>query len=144
MTNKSYSRYTSIFWPRDSYSGHNASDTAFSRFTTMANGDGQNGGQDTSAFNKVNEVRKKIALVEGKRRAMFSSVEREKKSNRELTTQMDDDLLVMLVIFVVDECLVYSPLKDTKIALVDSHTTKKTILNRIHGRPNLDRRLLAR
>ena len=50
--------------------------------------------KDQSAFIKVNEVRKKIALVEGKRRAMYSSVEREKKANREKTNQLDEDLSV--------------------------------------------------
>jgi hypothetical protein len=51
-------------------------------------------GRDQSTFRKVNDVRKKIALVEGKRRALFSSVEREKKSNRELTSKLDEDLHV--------------------------------------------------
>ena len=56
--------------------------------------EGEKSGRDQSTFKKVNEVRKKIALVEGKRRALFSSVEREKKSNREQTSKLDEDLLV--------------------------------------------------
>ena len=53
-----------------------------------------NMGVDGSAYTKVNEVRKKIALVEGKRRAMYSSVEREKRLNREKVTKLDEELLV--------------------------------------------------
>ena len=49
----------------------------------------------SSAYSQANEVRKKIALVEGKRRALFSEVEREKKSNRELTSELDEGLLVL-------------------------------------------------
>ena len=50
--------------------------------------------EDLKNFNNINEIRKKIALVEGKRRALFSSVEREKKENREKSVKLDEDLLV--------------------------------------------------
>ena len=61
----------------------------------MAGSDGNKERPDHSAYSQANEVRKKIALVEGKRRALFSQVEREKKSNRELTSQLDEGLLVL-------------------------------------------------
>ena len=63
---------------------------------------GVNGARnDQSAYTKVDEVRKKIALVEGKRRAMFSAVEREKKKNRELTSKLDDGLLVGKIMYYI-------------------------------------------
>ena len=63
----------------------------------MAGSDGNKERPDHSAYSQANEVRKKIALVEGKRRALFSEVEREKKSNREMATQLDDCLLVLFI-----------------------------------------------
>ena len=43
---------------------------------------------------KLNDVKKKIALVEGKRRALHNTYEREKKENRIRTRLLQEDLEV--------------------------------------------------
>ena len=43
---------------------------------------------------KLNDVKKKIALVEGKRRALHNTYEREKKENRNRTRLLQEDLEV--------------------------------------------------
>ena len=43
---------------------------------------------------KLNDVKKKIALVEGKRRALHNTYEREKKENRSRTRLLQEDLEV--------------------------------------------------
>ena len=47
-------------------------------------------------YKKIVEYKKKISLVEGKRRAMFNKYEQEKTSNKEKERVLDMDLKVLL------------------------------------------------
>ena len=44
---------------------------------------------------QLNEVKRKIALVEGKRRALQSSFERENKENRTALTRLEEEVQVL-------------------------------------------------
>lgn len=50
--------------------------------------------QDKPVYKKIVEYKKKISLVEGKRRAMFNKYEQEKIINREKEKELDVELKV--------------------------------------------------
>ena len=50
--------------------------------------------RETKTFQKISEVRKKISLCEGKRRAFFNRTEKEKKINKEKTFILKDEVNV--------------------------------------------------
>lgn len=50
--------------------------------------------QDKPVYKKIIEYKKKISLVEGKRRAMFNKFEQEKSVNREKEKELDVELKV--------------------------------------------------
>ena len=50
-------------------------------------------------FKKIVEYKKKISLVEGKRRAMFNKYEQEKTFNREKERVLDTELKVCVLYF---------------------------------------------
>ena len=58
--------------------------------------------KESKALRKISEIRKKISLCEGKRRAVYSLTEKEKSLNREKTFHLQEDLKVqwMIVQFV--------------------------------------------
>ena len=55
--------------------------------------------RETKTFQKISEVRKKISLCEGKRRAFFNRTEKEKKINKEKTFILKDEVNVNIYIF---------------------------------------------
>ena len=50
--------------------------------------------KESKAFKKITEIRKKISLCEGKRRAVYSLTEKEKSLNREKTFLLQEELKV--------------------------------------------------
>ena len=50
--------------------------------------------KESKVFKKISEIRKKISLCEGKRRAFYSLTEKEKSLNREKTFLLQDELKV--------------------------------------------------
>ena len=50
--------------------------------------------QDKPVYKKIVEYKKKISLVDGKRRAMFNKYEQEKIINREKEKELDVELKV--------------------------------------------------
>ena len=53
--------------------------------------------QDKPVYKKIVEYKKKISLVEGKRRAMFNKYEQEKIINREKEKELDVELKVKYI-----------------------------------------------
>ena len=52
--------------------------------------------QEKPVYKKIIEYKKKISLVEGKRRAVFNKYEQEKTCNREKERELDIELKVFL------------------------------------------------
>ena len=52
--------------------------------------------QEKPVYKKIVEYKKKISLVEGKRRAMFNKFEQEKVMNREKEKEIDIELRVRI------------------------------------------------
>ena len=50
--------------------------------------------KESKVFKKISEIRKKISLCEGKRRAFYNVTEKEKSLNREKTFLLQDELKV--------------------------------------------------
>lgn len=50
--------------------------------------------KDSKTLKKISEIRKKISLCEGKRRAVYNLTEKEKTSNKEKTFILQDELKV--------------------------------------------------
>ena len=50
--------------------------------------------RESKALRKISEIRKKISLCEGKRRAVYSLTEKEKSLNREKTFHLQEELKV--------------------------------------------------
>ena len=50
--------------------------------------------KESKALKKITEIRKKISLCEGKRRAVYSLTEKEKSLNREKTFLLQEELKV--------------------------------------------------
>ena len=50
--------------------------------------------KESKVFKKISEIRKKISLCEGKRRAFYSVTEKEKLLNKEKTFLLQDELKV--------------------------------------------------
>ena len=50
--------------------------------------------KESKALRKISEIRKKISLCEGKRRAVYSLTEKEKSLNREKTFHLQEELKV--------------------------------------------------
>ena len=48
--------------------------------------------KDSKTLKKISEIRKKISLCEGKRRAVYNLTEKEKTSNKEKTFILQDEL----------------------------------------------------
>ena len=55
--------------------------------------------QEKPVYKKMVEYKKKIALVEGKRRAMYSKCEKEKNLNKEKEREIDYELKELRFIF---------------------------------------------
>ena len=53
--------------------------------------------QEKPVYKKIVEYKKKISLVEGKRRAMFNKFEHEKHLNKEKENELDIELKVKLL-----------------------------------------------
>ena len=96
-------------------------------------------------YKKIVEYKKKISLVEGKRRAMFNKYEQEKTYNKEKEKVLDMELKVCCSsMFLQPNEHISFLLKDTEHDLHQSRTTKEILLKRVSGRPFLDRKLLQR
>lgn len=67
--------------------------------------------RETKTFQKISEVRKKISLCEGKRRAFFNRTEKEKKINKEKTFILKDEVNVNIYIFryILEVCISINP-----------------------------------
>ena len=53
--------------------------------------------KESKVFKKISEIRKKISLCEGKRRAFYSVTEKEKSLNKEKTFLLQDELKVGMI-----------------------------------------------
>lgn len=53
--------------------------------------------KETKVLKRISEIRKKISLCEGKRRAFYNVTEKEKSLNREKTFLLQDELKVQMI-----------------------------------------------
>ena len=53
--------------------------------------------REAKVFKKISEIRKKISLCEGKRRAFYNVTEKEKSLNRQKTFLLQDELKVEMI-----------------------------------------------
>lgn len=85
--------------------------------------------RETKTFQKISEVRKKISLCEGKRRAFFNRTEKEKKINKEKTFILKDEVNVNIYIFryILEVCISINP----KLHQISCTITKDTIIDYI-------------
>lgn len=60
--------------------------------------EGDSSNQEKPVYKKIIEYKKKISLVEGKRRAMFNKFEHEKQLNKEREYELDTELKVRLCV----------------------------------------------
>ena len=83
-------------------------------------------GGERSTYTKMTDFKKKITLIEGQRKALFTTYEKEKKSNRDKEKDLTEEVL--------------GAQKD----LIKSQTTKETLLTKVKKRPHMDTKVLAR
>jgi hypothetical protein len=74
-----------------------------------------------SSASKVVNLKKKITLIEGQRKALFTSCEKQKAINKERETNIDGELLTM------------------KKELITSKSTRETLLDKMATRPHMNR-----
>ena len=53
--------------------------------------------KESKVLKRISEIRKKISLCEGKRRAFYNVTEKEKSLNREKTFLLQDELKVQMI-----------------------------------------------
>ena len=70
---------------------------------------------------QVQNLKKKITLIEGQRKAIYTSLEKEKACNREREINLEEELVTL------------------KEELVRSQATKETLLDKVPGGSNSDR-----
>ena len=74
-----------------------------------------------SSATRVEDLKKKIALIEGQRKAIYTSLEKEKAKNREREMVIEEELL------------------ELKKELVRSESTKETLLDKVKIHAHMDR-----
>ena len=79
-----------------------------------------------STFNKMVDFKKKISLLEGQRKAIYTKYEKEKRRNKEKELEMGGEIL------------------NSHQDYIKSLTTNDAVLKRVEKRPNLNTKVLAR
>ena len=79
-----------------------------------------------STFNKMVDFKKKISLLEGQRKAMYTKYEKEKRRNKEKEMEMGGEIL------------------NSHQDYIKSLTTNDAVLKRVEKRPNLNTKVLER
>ena len=74
-----------------------------------------------SSATRVEDLKKKIALIEGQRKAIYTSLEKEKAKNREREMMIEEELL------------------ELKKDLVRSQSTKESLLDKVKLPAHMDR-----
>ena len=87
---------------------------------------GTEAGGERTTYTKMTDFKKKITLIEGQRKAMFTTYEKEKKSNRDKEKDLVDEVL------------------DAQKDLIESQTTRETLLTKVKKRPHMDTKVLSR
>ena len=88
--------------------------------------DGNNGEQEKTTFTKLTDFKKKISLLEGKRKALYTKFEKEKKRNKERESELGGEIV--------------NAHKD----YIKSLTTDETILTKVENFPHLNTKVLER
>ena len=88
--------------------------------------DTNNGEQEKTTFTKLTDFKKKISLLEGKRKALYTKFEKEKKRNKERESELGGEIV--------------NAHKD----YIKSLTTDETILNKVENFPHLNTKVLER
>ena len=81
---------------------------------------------EKSTYNKMVDFKKKISLLEGKRKAIYTKMEKEKKINKEREVQLGGDII------------------NAHREYIRSLTTDDTLLSNIPKYPNLNTKVLER
>ena len=81
---------------------------------------------EKSTYNKMVDFKKKISLLEGKRKAIYTKMEKEKKINKEREAQLGGDII------------------NAHKEYIRSLTTDDTLLSNIPKYPNLNTKVLER
>ena len=79
-----------------------------------------------STFNKMVDFKKKISLLEGQRKAIYTKYEKEKRRNKEKEMEMGGEIL------------------NSHRDYIKSLTTNDAVLKRVEKRPNLNTKVLER
>ena len=79
-----------------------------------------------STFNKMVDFKKKISLLEGQRKAIYTKYEKEKRRNKEKELEMGGEIL------------------NSHQDYIKSLTTNDAVLKRVEKRPNLNTKVLER
>ena len=79
-----------------------------------------------STFNKMVDFKKKISLLEGQRKAIYTKYEKEKRRNKEKEMEMGGEIL------------------NSHQDYIKSLTTNDSVLKRVEKRPNLNTKVLER
>ena len=79
-----------------------------------------------STFNKMVDFKKKISLLEGQRKAIYTKYEKEKRRNKEKEMEMGGEIL------------------NSHQDYIKSLTTNDAVLKRVEKRPNLNTKVLER
>ena len=88
--------------------------------------DTNNGEQEKTTFTKLTDFKKKISLLEGKRKALYTKFEKEKKRNKERESELGGEIV--------------NAHKD----YIKSLTTDETILTKVENFPHLNTKVLER
>ena len=81
---------------------------------------------DKSTYNKMVDFKKKISLLEGKRKAIYTKFEKEKKRNKEREVELGGEIV------------------DAHKAYIKSLTTDDTLLSNVPNYPHLNTKVLER
>ena len=87
---------------------------------------GTEAGGERSTYTKMTDFKKKITLIEGQRKALFTTFEKEKKSNRNKEKDLTEEVL------------------DAQKDLIESQSTRETLLTKVKRRPHMDTTVLSR
>ena len=79
-----------------------------------------------STFNKMVDFKKKISLLEGQRKAIYTKYEKEKRRNKEKEMEIGGEIL------------------NSHQDYIRSLTTNDSVLKRVEKRPNLNTKVLER
>ena len=87
---------------------------------------GTEAGGERSTYTKMTDFKKRITLIEGQRKALYTTYEKEKKSNRDREKELVDEVL------------------DAHKDLIESQTTRESLLTKVKKRPHMDTKVLSR